>query len=117
MFQHCMILTGSFHASRMDSSTKELKTAQSKQPYVESDDPKDCGFEDRHVHFGPAGTAFWEEPPSDASLPEIVSHPHQQTIHPGMVDPHSFRCTVHLLFSFFLAISFRSLFSFSVGHC
>ncbi|XP_026221942.1 protein lin-54 homolog isoform X2 [Anabas testudineus] len=86
-----MILTGSFHASRMDSSTKELKTAQSKQPYVESDDPKDCGFEDRHVHFGPAGTAFWEEPPSDASLPEIVSHPHQQTIHPGMVDPHSFR--------------------------
>lgn len=91
----CIIKTGAFHPGRMNSSIPELKTTHSKQQYIERDDSssKDCGSVDRNVHPSPAGTAFWQGPPSDASIPEIVPHPHQHTIQPGMVDPLSLRCS------------------------
>lgn len=111
----CIIITGDVHPGRMNSSTPELKTTHSIQQYIGSDDSssKDCGSVENNVHPGPAGTAFWEGCPSETSMPEIVPHPHQHTIQPGVVDPLSLRCTLNEWTIFLFKCSLFS-FSFSV---
>lgn len=118
MFHQCMIIVGVFHTGRMNRPITKLKTTQSKQEYIETDDPssKDCGSGERNVHSGPTGIAFWEGPPSDVSPPEIVPHHDQHTIQPGMVDPLSLRYTSNsftIFESFESVLSFLSVFLFS----
>ncbi|XP_039988053.1 spexin prohormone 2 isoform X2 [Xiphias gladius] len=73
----------------MDRPATELSTAQIKQEYTGTDDP--LSEKDGIVHPGPAGTPFWAGPPSNASVPGILTRAHQHTIQPGMVDPLSLR--------------------------
>lgn len=89
----CFIIPSAFHPGRMNSSTPGLKTTHSKQQYNESGDfsLRDYSSMDRNVHPGPAGTVFWQSPPSDANIPEIYPNQHYYTIQPGLVDPPMLR--------------------------
>lgn len=96
-----MIRTSVLHAGGMDSPVTELNTTQSKQEYMDTDDPSSkacCSEKDSNVHPGPAGTPVWAGPLSDVSLPGVVPHPHQHATQPGMVDPLILRYN-HLSFT------------------
>ncbi|XP_054476673.1 spexin prohormone 2 isoform X2 [Anoplopoma fimbria] len=86
---------GALHACGMNSSMADLDTTQNKQDHMNTDNhsSKDCDSEkDSNVHAVPAETVpVWAGSPSDVSGPGVLSHPHQSTLQPGMVDPLTLR--------------------------